>query len=67
MWMRSLRDIAVEQRRFGGIHHRPGSADEPGIDAVGIADQLIDRIIAISRSSMPLNRSTSPSSSLRKW
>ncbi len=41
-----LVDVAVEERAFGCVHHRAGAADEPGIDLSGIADQMIDRLVA---------------------
>ena len=31
---------------FGRIHHRPGAADEPGIDRARIVDQMLDRLVA---------------------
>ena len=44
-----LGDVAVEQRAFGRIHHRPGPADEPAVDLGRIGDQLRDRLIAAAR------------------
>src|SRR5204862_5906979 len=39
-------DAAVKKRRFRRVHHRPGAADEPGVNGLGIVDQMLDGLIA---------------------